>query len=174
MFFNADVFDIIYKSTFPENFDVVKFKKYYIQKNQFNIKAINNIYLKEKNDELIMHQPDLGIYPISNNGKFKHNDYIIWDKCIKTEIYKNSINKLGKDLYKKISWNEDIIIIYIIFNIAKSFKYIDKYGIIHIISNSSASFTQAQNDKIFCDIFYLSVIFKFTNDNTAQAKLIMI
>ena len=69
---------------------------------------------------------------------------------------------MGKNIYNKnISWNEDIIIIYIIFNIANSFKSINKYGILHIISNFSATFTQSPNKKIYCDIFFLDIIFQF-------------
>ena len=165
MFFNTDVFDVVYKIAENGNFDIVKFKKYYIEKKIFNLNKIERINLKQKND-IILHQPDLGIYPIVKKGKFAHHDYIIWDKCIRADIYKKSVNKLRKDLYNNIiSWNEDIIIIYIIFNLAKSFKIINKLGIIHIISNSSASFTQTPDNKIFCDIFFLNTIFEFSNEN---------
>ena len=160
MFFNSDVFDTVYKSSKYGNFnfDVVEFKKYYIQKSKFDLNRIKkNIFNNQK--DLILHQPVLGIYPISKNGRFYHNDYLIWDKCIKTEIYKKSVNYLGKDIYKKISWNEDIIIIFIIFNISKSYKYINKYGILKILSNSSASFSQTSNEKIFGDILLLNATF---------------
>ena len=164
MFFNSDIFDTVYKISEQGNFDVVEFKKYYIQKSKFDLNNIKK-YKFNKQKDLILHQPHLGIYPISKNGRFKHNDYLIWDKCIKSEIYKKSVNYLGKDIYKKISWNEDIIIIFIIFNISKSFKYINKYGILKILSNSSASCSQTQNEKLFGDICLLNTIFKFSNEN---------
>ena len=167
IYFENDIFDFIYKQAIIEDYDIVKFEKIYMLKNNFNMNKIKKINInKSINNYFILHQPKLGIYPISKNGKFKHNDYFIWDKCIKTHIYKEAINKLGKNIYSKlICWNEDVIIIFIIFNISKSFKYIKKYGIIHFISNSTASVTLSINQKIFCDIFFLYVIFKFSKNN---------
>ena len=165
MFFNYDILDNIYNQAKIGNYDIVKFNKYYILRKNFKLINIKNINLNQ-NSDIILHQPKLGIYPISRNGKLRHNDYVIWDKCIKSNIYKKSINKIKKDIYNKIiSWNEDIIILYIIFNNAKSFKITKKFGIIHIISKNSASFKLSLNKKIFCDIFFLDVIFKFSNKN---------
>ena len=163
MYFNKDVLDVTYKNAKNGNFDIIKFNKYYILYNNFNLNNIKDIIINEKDNNKTLQQPELGIYPISRNGYFYHNDYVIWDKCIKSNIYKDAVNKLGKDIYKKISWNEDIIISYIIFNIAKTFKAINKFGIIHIIYNNSASFTRKPNEKIFCDIFFLDIIYKFSN-----------
>lgn len=168
MYFNNDVLDIVFRTARIGNFDIVKFRKYNILKKNLNYNKIRNIYINQQK-EIILHQPELGIYPISKNGKFKHNDYTIWDKCIKTNIYKKSINKLIPELYSKnISWNEDIIIVLIIFNNSQSFKIINKYGIIHIISNSSTGHILSFNKKLFCDIFFLYIIFKFTKNNLCK------
>ena len=64
-----------------------------------------------------------------------------------------------------IIWAEDTIIIFIIFNISKSYKFIDKYGIIHLFSNCTASFTQPKINKIFGEIFLLDILFEFSKND---------
>ena len=69
---------------------------------------------------------------------------------VNKEIYIKAINALGKERYSNfISWAEDTSMIFIIFNIAKSYKFISKYGIFHLISEKTASFTQTSDKKIF-------------------------
>ena len=163
MFFDKDVFDSVYKATDNEYFDIVEFKRLYSFKNNISIN-IESIYYRKS---YTLFQPELSVYPISKNGKFKLNGYIIWDKCIKSQLYKKAVNSLGKDKYSYfISWNEDVIIIFIIFNLAKSYKFINKYGIMYIISKSSASKTQSINNKFFGDIFLLEVLFDFSKNTT--------
>jgi hypothetical protein len=163
MFFDKDVFDIVYKATDYEHFDIIEFKILYVFKNNITI-DIGNIYYRKS---YTLSQPELGVYPISKNGTFKLNGYIIWNKCIKTDLYKKAVNILGKDRYSYfISWNEDVIIIFIIFNLAQSYKFINKHGILHIISKSSASKTQSINNKFFGDIFLLDVLFDFSKNTS--------
>ena len=116
-----------------------------------NCKNFNNNYQFS-----IVRQPELSIYPISRNGKYFHNSFFIWDKCIKTNIYQKAVKMLGNDINShKISYNEDIIIVFIIFSISKSMKIINKYGIIHYLYNNSTSRTRNFEYKIFCDIYLL-------------------
>ena len=63
-----------------------------------------------------------------------------------------------------MSWAEDTSIIFIIFNYAQSFKFINKYGIIHICSISTASHQQPKKNKLFGELFLLNVIFDFSNN----------
>ena len=65
-----------------------------------------------------------------------------------------------------MSWAEDTSMIFIIFNIAKSFKFVDKYGVIHLNANITSSFTQPQNKKIFGEIYFLDIIFDFSKNNS--------
>ena len=66
----------------------------------------------------------------------------------------------------KISYNEDIIIIFIIFSISKSMKIINKYGIIHYIYKTSTSRTTKRDYKIYCNIFFLDILFRFSKNNS--------
>ena len=99
---------------------------------------------------------------------------MIWDKCIKTHIYKKSVNLLGIRKFSKfLSWAEDTSINFIIFNLAKSFKYVYKYGFIHFLGKYTASNTQSINSKIFGDIYFLDIIFDFSKNNTEVKNLIV-
>ena len=49
-----------------------------------------------------------------------------------------------------------------LFNIAKSFLFIRKYGIVHWISTETASFVQSINVKLFGELILLEMIFKYS------------
>ena len=167
MFFYEDIFDFVHKKAKEGNFDIIGFKSIYIPNYNDNITRMRDGYFSHHPNNLIIYQPKLGIYPISLNGRYMPNDYTIWAKCIKTEVYIKAINSLGIKRYSSfLSWAEDTSIVFIIFNIANSFKFIHKYGIIHLRSFSTSTFTQPMNNILLGEIFLLEVIFDFSKNNT--------
>ena len=167
MFFYEDIFDFVYKKAKEGNFDIIGFKSIYITNYNDNITKMRDGYFSHHPNNLIIYQPKLGIYPISLNGRYMPNDYTIWAKCIKTEVYIKAINSLGIKRYSSfLSWAEDTSIVFIIFNIANSFKFIHKYGIIHLRSFSTSTFTQPMNNILLGEIFLLEIIFDFSKNNT--------
>ena len=61
----------------------------------------------------------------------------LWAKCIRTKIYKKTIYKLGKEKYSRhMKRYEDIVMTYALFNTARSYKFVGKYGIFHIYTPS--------------------------------------
>ena len=174
MFFDMDIFDLMYKRAKKENFDIFGFKSILIKKKyNYNIKKmVDNRYSNNKNN-LIVYQPKLGIFSISKKGKYKQNNTYIWGKCIKSLIYKKAVNSLGILRYSSfMSWAEDSSIILIIFNIAKSYKFIHKYGIIHFLSNSTSSHTQSIKNKLFGELFLLNTIYDFSNDKYKSLSIL--
>ena len=169
-FFGKDSFDYIYNQAVEGNYDIVCFKRISVR-NKNLIKLIQKRINFHNHKSLIIHQPELSIYPISKNGKFFENSFFIWDKCIKTDIYKQAVNLLGNDINThQISYNEDIIIVFIIFSISKTMKIINKYAIIHYIYQTSTSRTRNQDYKIYCDIYFLDILFRFSK-NTIYKNL---
>ena len=165
MFFDEDIFDFIYKIAKEKNYDIVGFKSIYIQNYKDNITKMRDGYFSNHPNNLVLYQPKLGIYPISRYGRYVPNDYTIWAKCIKTEVYIKAINTLGFKRYSSfLSWGEDTSIVFIIFNLAKSFKFIHKYGVIHLRSFSTSTFTQPINNILFGEIFLLEIIFDFSKN----------
>ena len=85
-----------------------------------------NYYLKN----ITIYQPQLSTWLINIHGQFIPHDVTIWAKCIKAKIYKDAALMLGIKRYSFfVSWGEDAIANYVIFNIAQSFRFVHKYGI---------------------------------------------
>ena len=165
MFLDYDVFDYIYKIGINENFDIVGFKTVYIKDYNDSIDKIKDIRFSNHPNNMILHQPNLRKYPITRDKMY--NDIHIWGKSIKNEIYKKGVKYLGKKRYSIfMSWAEDTIMILILFNIAKSFKFVHKYGVIHLLSNSTASFTQPLKNRIYGEILLLDIIFDYSKNNS--------
>lgn len=166
MILNENVLEFIYKIAKNGNFDIVGFKSIF-SKGFYNFKEeqmMDNPLPKYTND-IKIYQPELGDSLISKFGDFK--DINIWGKIIKNNIYKKGINALGIKRYSNfMSWAEDTSMCFIIYNIAQSYKFINKYGIIHFISKKTASYTQSKNNKYFGLLFLLDIVFDFSKNNT--------
>ena len=112
---------------------------------------------------LIILQPQLSTWFIIVNGHLEFHDVTIWCKCIKTKIYREAIIALGLERYSKyVSWAEDTSVNIIIFNIGQSFTFINKYGIVHLVSNTTASYSQPVKIKFFGLLFLLDILYDFT------------
>ena len=167
MFFDEDVFDYISKKAMKHDYDIVGFKSVYVNSYNSSIDKMKDGFFTHHPNNLILHQPLLGTYPVSENDKWKANDYTIWGKCIKTEIYKNAVNSLGVERYLSfMSWGEDISMVFIIFNIAKSFVFDHKYGIMHIQNENCTSQAQPDENKLFGEIFLTDILYDFSKNNT--------
>ena len=174
MYFDYDVFDYIYKRGKNELLDIIHFLAVNIFNYTAEVERMKNIFTFQYPEELFLEQPELGIWMIKFNEKFLVHNNMIWDKCIKTIIYKKAVNHIGIKRYSKyLSWAEDTSINFVIFNLAKTFKYVYKYGIAHFKGKATASETQSINTKIFGDIFFLDIIFDFSKNNTEYKNLIV-
>ena len=167
MFFVNDILDTIYEIANNENFDIVGFKSVFAKKCNATLKEMKDGGFYNHKHNLIVHQPELGLYPISRNNVFQRNDFTIWAKCIKTQIYQKAINAMGVKRYSiNVSWAEDTSMIFIIFNIAQSFKFVRKYGLFHLETYFCASFTQSVHKKTYGEIFLMDIVFEFSKNNT--------
>jgi len=55
---------------------------------------MKNIYTYQYPEELYLEQPELAIWMIKFRGKFLVHNNMIWDKCIKSSLYKKSVKYL--------------------------------------------------------------------------------
>ena len=130
---------------------------------------MKHIYTYQYKEDLFIRQPKLSSWMIKYKGKFLVHNNMIWDKCIKSKIYKKALYLMG---YLRIStWAEDTSVLFIIFKLAKSFQYIYKYRITHFKGNITATKTQSIESKIFGDIFFLDIIFDFSKNNNKMKNL---
>ena len=58
-------------------------------------------------------------------------------------------------------WTEDISMLFIIFNIAQTFIFIDLYGVIHLDYKTSITYTLHYSNKLMSELFLLDIIIKY-------------
>ena len=156
--FDEELIDTAYKSTENGKIDIIAFM-------HFNGDSYNSdIHQITPTENFIPHnhivlQPELSIYTMFKNDRFSFFDYRIWEKLFKNQIYKKAVNLLGYKRYSVFqTYNEDLIGLFTICNIAQSYKYIRKYGIFHLNDYSSASYSASNELRIFSDIFFSEII----------------
>jgi glycosyltransferase involved in cell wall biosynthesis len=129
MFFEDDVFNIIYEEAYNFNYDIVGFKAIVANNYKAEISQMKNDRFMH-NINLTVYKPELSLFGISNKGRFVVSEVRIWCKCIKNTIYKKAVNSIGRKRYSFfMSWQEDTSMVFVLFNIAESYRYITKYGI---------------------------------------------
>ena len=174
MYFSHDIFYNILKIGLRENLDIIGFLTVNLWNYTAKVNKMKDLYTFQYPKNFFLEQPELGLWLIKFKGKFLVHNNMIWDKCIKTSIYKKAINLIGNQkITKFLSWAEDTSINFVIFNLAKSFKYIHKYGILHYKSNYTSSMTQPIETKLFGDIFFLDIIYNFSKNEKEYKNLIV-
>ena len=174
LFFDEGVLDIVSKIANECRFDIVEFKgaeryEYDIFSPQFK----DTVYSNHKNN-LILYQPELGQYPRRKNNIFGIYDCFLWAKCIKSDVYKRTINLMGKTIYlNHIIWGEDLITSFVLFRVAKSFKFIFKYGISRLKNKSTASHHTPNQMLYLSKIIYLKILLKFTDNNFFDKQILV-
>ena len=177
MFFDEDVFDKLYQTAEKGNFDIISFME--VEGNDYYISSKNmkdGICTYNHPEGLIVHQPELSYYAFFKNDSFSIVDIQIWGKLFKSQIYKKAINLLGKARYSVFNViNEDMIVLYAICSVAKTYKYIRKYGLFHFISSSTASNIVTIDHQMNMEIFFCDVIFDLSiNNNKKYAAILAI
>ena len=153
MFLDSDAFDALYIAAEDGNFDIISYRIFeafdYYDRNRIKEHMFN-----WKKHNLKIYQPELSCYVVSTNGEPKGNDINIWGKLYRTSVYQSAINLIGEEEYKKpLKWAEDVIMLYIISNVASSYKYIRKYCLFHCVSRTSSSNFVNEDDKIYEELF---------------------
>ena len=147
LFINENIFSICYDEAEKNNIDILEFSGFRSKSRILNITNPPRVprYLKYKKNNVTITQPRLSsfIYRKIKNKIDKLIDGYLWGKCIKSEIYRKSLDTLGENIYKqKIYYGDDRIVNFVLFKVANSFKFIKEYGIVyyntpHSILNSS-------------------------------------
>ncbi len=177
MILDKDVFDTILNISQKGNFDIVEFKGIQVI-SPINIRRIHDTYFSNHKLNLVMFQPELGNYPfiLSNKtGNYGYRDVYLWVKCIKTKIYQKALNKLGVERYSRFMLiHEDIVASCILFNTAKSYKFIGKYGVYHVRRGGSASFKRfGKKEMNIFNLYVLDAAIDFTQE-TKENKLLLV
>ena len=167
LYFDNDLIDFIFCKAKTQNLDIVHFRAIIIHNYTAVIERMSDIFTILYPNEFYLEQPELSLWMIKYKDRYVVHNNMIWDKCIRTLIYKKAINLMRFNRYSKfVSWAEDTSINFIITNLANNFKYFDKYGIVHYKGRNTASNTQSINNKIFGEIFFFDILLHFSKNNT--------
>jgi glycosyltransferase involved in cell wall biosynthesis len=159
LFFDSDVFDTVYNEAENHNLDIVSFMNVQGIRYYLTIFHMKDGFDKEFPDNFTVYQPELTYYTMFNNDNFENVDSSIWGKLIKTEVYKKALDFLGVERYSLYSVaNEDLIGLFAICSVAKSYKFIRKYGLFHYIDEKAPSFKISEEHSIKMDILFSEIL----------------
>ena len=164
---DEDVLTTTYIEAEKGNFDILTFlavgaKDYYAPISKFKDDLCSH-----NPNNFTVYQPELSYYLLFKNKQFSFVDTRIWAKLIKNTVYKKAIDLLGKERYSVYNIiNEDLIGIFSISFIAKSYKYFRKYGIFHYCGRKYTTSGKIPNDHFtYVDIFFTEIIFDLSKND---------
>ena len=179
LFIDVDVFDAVYEEAEKGDYDIVGFGAVDGPTYDPLLPQMVDDFFHHHKDGLIIHQPELTYFPISKNKKFRANDYHVWGRLVKTDLYQKAVKNFGFNAIGEeriscfLTWAEDSAMSVTLFSLAKSYKFIQKYGIFHYLAQTTASVTTKGEICFYGELFFLDVIFDFTENNFNGKKFAM-
>ena len=180
MFLDQDVFSVITNIAYKGNFDIIIFNSVYtdLKPDVYTAEVGPTYFDRNHKPNLVLFQPDLGYYniaPSENLEEMYLNDELLHGKLVKTKIYKKALNKLGKERYSRFMISgEDNLACNIIYNTAKTAKFIAKYGYLYVNNEESAS--RKQNNNIIVargPLYVLDALIDFSLDLPKNKKVLV-
>lgn len=168
MFVNKDLFNICFNEAINENIDIIEFSGLWLCKDKFDLNGRLPkipLYLRFKKNNDFIKQPQLSrfLYRNIEQNKYKLIDGFLTGKCIKTNILKNTMKVIGESIYNlKMNYGDDRLINFLLFKIAKSFKFIKKYGYIYSFNNASITHVNKTYNNCHDELINIGHIYKYT------------
>ena len=175
------IFTKCYEEAKRNNIDIIEFSgleilyNSYVDMNKITIP----LFLRFKEDNLVVKQPELSkFFYIKKNNSYSYDfkDVFVWGKIIKKKIYQKALRLLGNEVINyKVFLTEDKIFTIALFRVAKSFKFIDVYGMIHNWNPFSIcnSWIQTEREKILTDFLIFANVFYNLNSNTEEIQVLV-
>ena len=169
--FINDILSKCYNEAEFSKIEIIEFSGIVIYQNSFiDPKHIRvPLFLQKKKHGVIIRQPELSLFMYyKNNEIYSLKDAYVWGKIIKTELYKNALKIIGKDIYNhNVCWVEDQVLTFGLFRISKSFKFVNIYGIAYVKNFNSVTQTwgKIKKNRTIHDILILFLsIYKLTQN----------
>ena len=152
MFIRDNAFQLLYNEAKKYNLDLVQIRDFF--KNNFYFfkrTPVNKIglhYIREKNTHY-KSQPEL-----KDKLFTEDNNYLLWGLLIRTDLYKNAVYHLWPFIMNyKIIFNEDYFITSMISKLAKNYKFINNFALIHLKHSKSISHNYIQNKEFYLSLY---------------------
>lgn len=166
LFFDEGVISTIVNKSIIGNYEIVEFNYAEFYNSRIPPNKLITTEFGNHSDNLILYQPELSQFPRNKNNRYGVYDCYLWAKCIKADLYKTSINKIGIKTYSKyILRGEDFIMTFVLFRFAKSFNFFAKYGIFRYKNFKTAQYQSSRELFLLSRIIYIDIIRRFTAKN---------
>lgn len=171
MFIRDDLFNIIYDEIEKNDYDIVEFNgysthDYHLINQDKNIKSTSTF-----NEDTLIKQPELGKLLLKkiNDEKVEIGDMFLWGKIYKTDLMKKSINIFGKERYEqKILFHDDDCVNCIVFQNAKSLKFINLYGIYYYTNQESITHSRRPFQTCKDIIYFFNFLDEFCGEDEKE------
>jgi len=175
------IFTKSYEEAKRNNLDIIEFSGFeilhdgYVDANKITIP----IFLRYKEDNVVVKQPELSkFFYVKKNNTYSYDfkDVFVWGKLIKRKIYWKALRVLGKKVINyKVFLTEDKIFTIALFRVAKSFKFIGKYGIIRNWNPNSIcnSWIEKKRERILTDFLLFAIVFYNLNKDTEEIRILV-
>ena len=154
MFLNNDTFSALNQEIDKLNVDIIKYRG--IESLNANNPLYSGIKIipNDIKDNKILYQPDIGI--------FGQKRCVLWQNCINAEFYKKGINLYGKErMSRYVTFIEDCLIHFILYQNAQTLKLFLKIGLLHIKRGGSVSTSTKKSTLNKYNIYLYEVYFEF-------------
>ena len=152
------------------NIDIVQYQTY-------SGDFYNTFFLSDKKRmEKLIYQPELSSLMYYENGNLHQSEYFIWGKLIKREVYLETLKNIDEYfLSQNMILHEDGLILFMLFKTAKSYLFINDYGLLYYYNENSTLSNIGNKEKInksTRDSFlYLEYMFKYTNNSLYEKNM---
>ena len=169
-----NILNITYNIAKKEDLDIVQFRAYW-GKNLLNPYKYDNYgYI---HNSTIKYQPELSnLMYYEYPDKILQTEYNLWGKLIRRNVYIKIFEQIDKKyLEQHMTLHEDGMILFILFKIAKSYLYLNVFGMFYYTNQDSAlsGLRKEENvDKTVRDSFlYLKFMYEYTGDNKKEKDM---
>ena len=106
----------------------------------------------------------------------ENNIYLLWGLLIKSEIYKKAIYNLWPIIMNyQLVFHEDYAISFMIIILSERSKYLNKFGLLHLWHEKSASNKYRTNKKYYLSVLFVSnIIYNYYIKNREKNIIILI
>lgn len=157
-----------YKIAKNGNYDIVRYNGYIGNGNIILYNIIKDI----QNNQV--YQPELSLYIYYGIRKFKQNDFFIWNKIIKRNIFITSLNEIDKYYLNQFMIDcEDGLMNLILHKKAKSFYFTKKIGYYYIKNQQSITIYSNNNliKRLKSNFLYFKFIYQYTKNNKIEKSI---
>ena len=174
IFIRDDVMDILYLEAITHDLDLVQMRDFVKKSFLFSkITKVNIFGLHLIHPKRIHYKTQ----PILKENLFiNNNNYLLWGILIKTDLYKKAIYRLWPLIINyQIIFNEDYIITFMIIIIGKKYKYINKFGLIHLSHKKCSSYEYWKKKEFYLSLYFFvySIYTYYIRDNPQDIKILV-